>query len=195
MQGMTEQDSLHERGRALEDEYFRRKDQELIARLREKASAEDAQRALGDSTGVRDPEVLHELQALGFTPDTVSLLPLMPVLQVAWAEGGITPLERDLIERLATSRGIAPGSAADAQLMDWLANKPGDDVFAGAGRLIRALLDVGSTVVSSLSAEDLVAYCEKVASASGGIFGLGRISLEERSLLASIATDLKDRQR
>lgn len=191
---MSSDDSLRDRGRALEDEYFRRKDQELIEKIRRKSAAEDTQRALGASTGLSDPELLHELQALGFTPETIALLPLMPVLQVAWAEGGVTPLERDLIERLATARGIAPGSPADAQLMDWLANKPGDDVFEGAGRLIRALLEAGSDVMGALSADDLVGYCEKVAAASGGIFGLGRVSVEERALLASIASDLKGRR-
>jgi len=192
---MGTHDGLHDRGRALEEEYFRRKDQELIAKLRARAASEEAQRALGASTGVVDPEVLHELLALGFTPETVALLPLMPVLQVAWAEGGVTPVERMLIEKLATTRGIVPGSPADAQLMDWLANKPAGDVFAGASRLIRALLASGSDVVANLTADDLVDYCEKVASASGGIFGLiGRISPEEKVLLGSIADDLRGRK-
>lgn len=192
---MSERDGLHDRGRALEEEYFRRKDRELVERLRQKAADEQAQRALGASTGVTDPEVLHELQAMGFTPETVELLPLMPVLQVAWAEGGVTAVERHLIEKLANARGIAPGSPADAQLMDWLANKPSDAAFAGAARLVRALLSSGSDVVADLSAEALVELCEQVASASGGIFGLGRISPDERELLASIAADLKGRTR
>jgi len=191
---MSDHDALHDRGRALEEEYFRRKDRELIEKLRQKAAAEDAQRALGASTGVADPEVLHELQALGFTPDTVALLPMLPVLQVAWAEGGVTPVERMLIEKLATARGIEPGGAADAQLMDWLANKPGDDVFQGATRLIRALVESGARVVADLSAADLVDYCEQVASASGGILGMGRVSAEEKQLLASIAADLEGRK-
>jgi hypothetical protein len=195
MRSMSTHDGLHERGRALEEEYFRRKDQELIARLRAKAASDAEQRALGASAGVTDPEVLHELQALGFTPDTVPLLPLMPVLQVAWAEGGVTPVERMLIENLATARGIAPGSPADAQLMDWLANKPSDEVLAGATRLIRALLDSGADVVADLTADDLVDHCEKVAAASGGIFGLiGRVSAEEKALLGSIADALKGRR-
>ncbi len=191
---MSTHDAFQDRGRAIEEEYFRRKDQELVEKLRLKAAAEEAQRALGQSTGVLDPEVLNELMALGFTPDTVALLPLMPVLQVAWAEGGVTPLERDLIERLATARGIAAGGAADAQLMDWLANRPSDAVFQGASRLIGALMESGSGVVSDLNAAELVAYCEKVAHASGGIFGLGKVSIEERALLASIASDLKGRK-
>lgn len=191
---MSTHDAFQDRGRALEEEYFRRKDQELVEKLRQKAAAEEAQRALGQSTGVADPELLRELMALGFTPDTVALLPLMPVLQVAWAEGGVTPLERDLIERLATARGIAAGGPADAQLMDWLANKPPEAVFQGASRLIGALMESGSGVVSNLNAADLVALCEQVAHASGGIFGLGKVSIEERALLASIASDLKGRK-
>ncbi len=191
---MSEHDSLHERGRALEDEYFHRKDRELIEKIRRKAATEEAERALGASAGISDPEVLHELQALGFTPETIALLPLVPVLQVAWAEGGVTPVERHLIEKLANARGIAPGSGADAQLMDWLANKPSDEVFRGAARLTQALLESGSSVVANLRADQLVEYCEQVASASGGIFGLGRVSVEERTLLASIAADLKGRK-
>lgn len=192
---MSEHDSLHERGRALEDEYFRRKDRELIEKMRRKAAAEEAERALGTSTGISDPDVLRELQALGFTPETVALLPIVPVLQVAWAEGGVTPVERLLIEKLATARGIAPGSGADAQLMDWLANKPSEEVFRGAARLTQALMNSGSSVVADLRADQLVDYCEQIASASGGIFGLGRVSPEERTLLASIAADLGGRKR
>lgn len=191
---MSDHDSLKERGHALEEEYFRRKDRELIEKMRAKAEAESAQRSLGVAAGISDPALVSELLALGFTPDTISLLPLVPVLQVAWAEGGVTPVERDLVEKLANARGIAPGSPADAQLMDWLANRPSDEVFAGATRLIGAMLAEGASIVSDLSADTLVSYCEKVAAASGGFLGRGRVSADERDLLSSIAADLKERR-
>jgi hypothetical protein len=41
---MAEHDSIAERGRALEDEYFRRKDRELIERMKRAASDEAARR-------------------------------------------------------------------------------------------------------------------------------------------------------
>lgn len=187
-------DGLHDRGRALEDAYFHKKDQELVEKLRQKAAAVEAQRALGATTGLTDPDLLKELDDLGFTPETIGLLPLVPVLQMAWAEGGVTPRERDLVETLANARGIAPGSPADAQLMDWLANRPSDRLFEGAIRLVRALLAAGSDVVADLSAHDLVKYCESVASVSGGIFGLGKITFEEREILHSLASDLEGRR-
>ncbi|MQA29113.1 MAG: hypothetical protein GEU82_04635 [Luteitalea sp.] len=191
---MSTDDQLGKRGRALEEDYFRRKDQELIEKMREKVAAERAQQALGATTGLTDPALLQELQTLGFTLDTVSLLPLVPVLQVAWAEGGVTAGERNLIRRLAEVRGIKTGTPADAQLTSWLEHRPPDAVFAGAGRLIRAMMETNADVVGDLSADDLVAYSEKVAAASGGVFGIGRVSGEERELLASIAADLKGRR-
>jgi hypothetical protein len=191
---MGTDDALGKRGRALEDDYFRRKDQQLLEKMRTEMAAKKTQQALGAATGLTDPVLLQELQALGFTLDTVCLLPLVPLLQVGWAEGGVTQAERDLIRKFADARGIAAGSPADAQLTDWLAHRPPEEVFAGAGRLIHALLVTGAEVVADLSAVDLVEYCEKVAAASGGVLGLGRVSGEERALLASIAADLKGRR-
>ena len=117
---------------------------------------------------------------------------LVPVVQVAWAEGGVTAAERGLISRLARARGIQDGSAADRQLADWLDRRPGVQVFAQATRLIRAMLAVPGP--GDLSADDLVGHCESIADASGGMLGIiGRVSAEERGILAIIAAGLKGR--
>src|SRR5688572_15264531 len=117
---MTEHDSLAERGRALEEEYFRQRDRELIEKMRQAAAAAEARAGLGEKTGIQDPALLDELRSLGFTPDTVVLLPLVPILEVAWAESGITGAERELIVKLARQRGVEENSAADAQLHQWM---------------------------------------------------------------------------
>ena len=195
---MSEHDSLAERGRALEEEYFRKKDRELVEKMRRAAAADQARGELSKQTGISDPAVLAELQELGFTGETVILLPLVPVVELAWAEGGITPAERHLLVSLARNRGITEGSAADRQLTVWMADRPAPVVFAKAGRLISALLSSESSAVShGLTVEQLVHYCEQIASASGGILGLPirAVSLEERNLLTRIASDLKTRQR
>lgn len=190
-------DSLAERGRALEDEYFRKRDRELIEKMRQAAATDQARAELGQKTGVHDPAVLDELQNLGFTPETVILLPLVPLFEIAWAEGGITQAERDLIVKLARHRGVTEHSVADRQMTEWLTTRPSPAVFARAGRLTAALLESGSDqVTSGLTADDVVAYCEKIAAASGGIFGLrlGSISPDEKSLLSRIASELNARR-
>lgn len=178
-------------GRSREEEYFWKKDQELIEKLRRAASAEQAKRDLGAKVGLTDPQMIEELQALGFTTDTVVLLPLMPLVQVAWAEGGVSDAERQLIVNLARSRGIIEDSGADRQLSAWLASRPEAQVFTRATRLIRAMLDTPTAGHADLTIEGLVKYCESIAAASGGILGIKRISSEERALLSTIATELR----
>jgi hypothetical protein len=179
-----------ERGRALEDDYFRKRDRELIEKMRRSAAVDGARDELSQRTGLQDAD-LEELRALGFTADTASLLPLIPLVQVAWAEGGVSDAERTLILRLARERGIAEGSAADGQLSDWLASPPNPEVFTRAYRLIAAMLDGPAAGTHGLTADDLVSYSERIAAASGGILGLNRVSREERALLAAIAQSLK----
>jgi hypothetical protein len=189
---MAEKDVFAERGRSLEDDYFRRRDRELIEKMKAAAAADEVRREMEARTGLTDPDLLRELQELGFSPDTVALLPLVPAVQMAWAEGGITPAERTMLIELARSRGIAHNTPADQLLQDWLADRPDDSVFARATRLIRAMLSADQQR-SDLTADDLVKYCESIASASGGILGIGKISAEERALLSTLAAELRTR--
>jgi hypothetical protein len=189
---MADPNPLAERGRSLEEDYFRKRDRELLERMRAAAAADEARKQLGSVTGLEGADV-DELRALGFTPDTISLLPIVPLLQVAWAEGGVSAEERTLIVQLARSRGIEEGSAADAQLTRWMSDAPPASVFAGATRLVNAMIDVPGSTAGGLTRDELVAYCERVAAASGGFLGMKKISAEERALITSISQDLKKR--
>ena len=179
--------------RKREEEYFRRKDRELLERMRKEAEAASARKELEAATGIRDAESLKELEELGFSPRTIVLLPLVPVLQVAWAEGGISAAEREMIVKLARSRDVEPGSEADAQLQEWLERRPSEGTFRRAGRLIAAMLDHHEGAEFQVSADDLLKYCEQIAQASGGIFGIGSVSSEEKVALQQIAAQLKKR--
>ena len=188
---MSNTDGITDEVRKREEEYFRRKDRELIERMRQQTEAASARQAIESATGIHDPESLRDLEALGFTPRTITLLPLVPVLQVAWAEGSVTSAERELILNLARARGIEAGSDADAQLQEWLDRRPPNDVFAKAGRLIGAMLDHPEGAEMHVSAADLLKYCEQIAHASGGVFGFGSVSAEEKVALQEVASQLK----
>jgi len=179
--------------RANEEEYFQRKDRELIEKIRQQAKVRQQLRELGEKIGITDPEISRELAELGFTPETVKLLPLIPVLEMAWAEGGVTVPERKLVVEVARARGIEEGSAADRQLADWLERPPNEGVFRRAGRLIGALFESGGRF--ELTPDDIIKYCEAIADASGGVFGLRRVSAEERATLGRIANEIKSRQK
>jgi len=178
--------------RAHEEEYFQRKDRELIEKIRQQAKVQQQLREIGEKIGVTDPEISRELAELGFTPETVRLLPLMPVLEMAWAEGEVTASERKLVVEVARARGVEDGSAADRQLVDWLERRPVPSVFRRASRLIGALFGTG--VQFHVTPEDIIKHCEAIADASGGLFGIRRVSAEERATLGRIASEIKSRQ-
>lgn len=188
---VTDDDALAGKKRKHEEEYFKKRDHELIEKMRRATAAQQSRQAMEEKTGLHDPELLNELEALGFTPETIRLLPLVPLLQVAWAEGGVSGPERKQILAVAHARGVTSGSPAHAQLDAWLTARPTQSTFDGATRLIRAMLAAHSAELHDLGADDLVKYCERIAAASGGVFGIGKVSTQERDALSRIAQALK----
>jgi hypothetical protein len=188
---VVDKDAFADRGRSLEDEYFHRKEKEVIDKMRRKAAADAERQRLGEQAGVADDEVLRDLQELGYTAETVMLLHLVPLIQTAWAEGGITPKERDLVVQAARKRGVAAGSAADAQLSRWLEEKPSDQFFQSTLRMIRTILQAQSPEAREAGERDLLSLATAIASASGGIVGFRAVSDEERQILAHINDELK----
>jgi hypothetical protein len=188
---VTDRDAFAERGHSLEEEYFHRKEKEVIEKMRVRAAAEEQRRRLGEESGVADEDVLHDLQDLGYTPETVMLLHLVPLIQTAWAEGGVSQKARDLIVTAARSRGIVAGSPADQQLELWLARRPSDDLFEKTLRAIRTILEAQPADARAAGEKDLLSLATAIAAASGGIVGFRAVSDEERQILAHISDELK----
>jgi hypothetical protein len=126
---MPDKDAFAERRRGLEEEYFHKKEKELLEKLRRRLQAEAERERMAEVLGVQDTEILSDLHSMGYTRDTVALLHVIPLVQVAWADGDVTERERDLILELARARGIEDGSAARKQLADWLTQRPPEGFF------------------------------------------------------------------
>lgn len=187
---MTEKDAFAGRKKGQEEEYFRKQEQALIEQMRARQQAEAERRQMAEALGLADDEILRELQSLGYTRETVSLLHLAPLVQVVWAGGKVTDGERRLIYDLARSRGIEAGSPADQRLTEWLNERPAGDFFERTLRIIRALLQALPPDERAASHSDLLSRCAQVAAASGGILGLGKVSEDEQALLDRIAAEL-----
>jgi hypothetical protein len=188
---VAEKGFLEDRRRSQEEEYFHKRELELIAKLQQRGRDEAARQRMAEHTGVADEEILRDLETLGYTPETVMLLHLVPLLQVAWAEGGVSDRERALIVEAARARGIEHGSAADRQLATWLTSRPPSELFEKTLRAIGAILQVTPAEQRETSQRDLLSYSTAIASASGGILGLGKISSAERRVLERICEEIE----
>ncbi len=189
---MSNKDAFAERERALEDEYFRRRERELIEKMRRRAALEAERQQMADIAGTADQEVLQELQELGYTRETVVLLHLLPLVQVAWAEWGVSARERQLILNVAKLRGVEPGGAAYEQLIQWLEHRPTEEFAEKTLRLISAMLQALPPEKGDSAKRDLVAYCTRVAEVSGGMLGFANnVSKDERAMLEHIVAELE----
>jgi hypothetical protein len=193
---MMDKDIFKERERSLEDEYFRTHDAKLIEKLRERGKVEEIAEALAVKLQIDDPALLRRIMALGVTLDTGAAFLLAPLVQVAWAEGGVTDREREKVLRIATERGIDPSSPAYAQLQEWLRTRPAEAIFDTAVEAIKTGLSVLTPAERADRIKRIVDACREVASASGGLgklLGLGTgISSEEESILDAMAATLRD---
>jgi hypothetical protein len=177
-------DAMARRGKGLEEEYFHRKEKELLEKLRKQRTAESERQELANATGIPNEELLNTLQELGYTRDTVALLHFVPLLQVAWADNSVSHQEREMVLEAARLHGVAEDSAAYQQLTGWLDHRPSEEFFEKTLRIIGDFLETAPESAGAPDRQGLLDKCMRVAEASGGILGFGKkISPEEKALL------------
>ena len=187
-------DLFKDRERASEEEYARKRDAELIQKMREKAALEEVASALGKALQVENPELVRRVIELGIQPGTGAALLLAPLVQVAWAEGKVTDKEREVVFRLAASRGVEKESTSGAQLAAWLDRRPSDAVFATALDVIKAGIAHLTPQERAGRIDEYAKACREVSEASGGLskaFGGSGVSSEERSVLDQVTAALR----
>ncbi|MBX7222804.1 MAG: hypothetical protein K1Y36_22840 [Blastocatellia bacterium] len=191
---MTNQAMFSDPRKSNREESFRQIEQALIGKMRQRSEQATEHWELTAIVGVADEEILTLLHKLGFTRETIGILHLVPLIQVAWASGFVTAREREMVLMLSEQRGIQNGSLAWKQLIHWMDEQPSDDFFQTSLRIIRHILNTLTKTDQNLICASLLGFCIRLAQTSGGFLGLGsNISEGERAALDQIADELMRR--
>jgi len=187
---------FEDREHAMEANYFRQQDARLIERLRKNAKLDDIAAALADKLKVDNPDLLLKAREIGITADTAPAFFLAPLVQVAWAEGTPGEAESKAVLRQAEERGIETGSAAYAQLEQWLANRPAKELFDTALEVLRTGYSVLPRAERVERIDRVVDACRKVAFAAGRglapLLGVGKtVSRAEADAVGTIEAELR----
>ena len=186
---------FEDREKAAEANYFRQHDADLIKKLRDKADLDEIALALREKLQVDNPDLLQKVRDLGVTPDNAAAFFLAPLLQVAWAEGKVDKAEHATVLKIARRRGISEHSPAYAQLEQWLRERPSDTFFDTAVEVLKYGFAVLPPAEQEERTRTMVAACQEVAEASGGLgrlLGLGDgVSKVEDSTLDQINRALR----
>jgi hypothetical protein len=177
---------LGDKVRTLEDEFFRKEDQRFIQQLRELQEKAVSREALGKVSGIKNETILEKLFQLGIRAEVVAALALVPLVEVAWADGAIDERERREILARGEKSGIAPGSPAHALLQSWLERKPEPKLLSAWIHMVEGLCQqMTPEQVRALRAE-LIERARAVASASGGLLGVGKVSAAETDMIQQL---------
>lgn len=175
------------RARAFEEDYFRRKEVQLVEKLKAVFHRQRSAEQIRQETGITDPVVVDRLVALGLNGELMAAFKLFPLIEVAWADGHVDKAEIHAVLEAAEKNGIVQGSQAYAMLKNSLSDKPRLDGrkawFAFAAELRRTL----SEKELATFRQDLLAFARRVAEASGGILGIVlTVSSDEKRVLDAI---------
>lgn len=178
--------TLEERGKALEDQFFEKENQEKLAALKDKLDAQRSKDDLRKASGMTDDAVLDKLVALGLKSNTIAALSLVPLIQVAWADGTIQDNERIAILQGAHGKGLEQGTDGYDLLQTWLRSRPSDDLFTAWEAYIKTLTGQLNEEQNRLLKNQIVGFAKMVAAAAGGILGFAKVSSEEERELKRI---------
>lgn len=175
-----------------EEAYFRQKEIELIEKLRRRFHQQQDHERLAEEVAVHDELILKAFEELGFTRETVTILHLVPLIQVAWSDGGVSEAERAKILEMAALRGVTPGTPGYLMLEQLLYTRPSDRAFDVCWRVIRAMFTAWPEDKRRAFEVSLPAYAAEVASVSGGLLGFRSISAQERTALQRVAREIAE---
>jgi hypothetical protein len=184
---MSEQ-VLAERRQALEEEFFQKKNEKLIARLRAEEAHRESKEELAQASGIEDDAILEKLVSMGIRARTLAPLALVPLVEVAWADGKMAAREAEAILEAAKGAGLDPTGPGYELLEGWLDEQPSAGLRDVWVKYTQALCETLSDEERQRLRADLIGRATRVAEAAGGFLGLGsKVSKTEEAVLEELA--------
>ena len=177
---------LRDRRTAFEEIFFAKQDAKVLAQLRRESERRAAVESLARASGIDDPELLDRLVELGLDARSWTALALVPLVEVAWADGNVDAKERAAILTAASEHGLHRTAPGHVLLESFLRNRPEASLFASWGGFMTELAAQLNPEERESVRSQILDRARRVAAAAGGILGIGSISDAEKRVLAAL---------
>ncbi len=179
--------TLESKGRLLEDKFFLEQDRILVQKLRELRKMEESKQALSAVSGITNAAVLQKLVELDIHPEILASLAVVPLVEVAWADGRVADRARAAIMEASAQNGLAKGSP-DYEILDrWLARRPAPELLEAWTHYVHGLCEMMAADEREALRRGLVERARRVAEAAGGFLGLtSPVSAAEQRMLDAL---------
>jgi hypothetical protein len=183
----TVSDAFERRRRSFEAEYFSRKEAHLVNKLKEVFSKKIDKEKVRKATGIKNERLLDNLVTLNVSGELLAAFNLLPLVEVAWADGAVDEREVRALMAALEQQGILPGTPAYSRME--FAIKHGPDPEAKKLWYLYA-----EELKNSLSArelaefrEDLLDTARTIANISGGLLNIAfTVSPNEQRVLEAV---------
>jgi hypothetical protein len=172
--------------RRLEESFFLNQDKNLIEKLKAMHQMKDAKKALSKASGIANDKILSTLVELEIRPEILASLTLLPLIEVAWADGEIDSQEKKAILLAASKTRFAKGSVNYDLLKQWIDHKPTPRLFSAWFEYIQGICESLSEKEIRELKNEIMNHTREIAKASGGFLGMGigeMISDAEKAML------------
>lgn len=180
-------DIFEVRRKSIEEAYFRKRDAQLVDKLKGVFQQKIEKESLRQKTGITDERVLDNLVALDLSGELMGAFTMLPLLEIAWADGQVDEREVRAVLAAAEQRGVAPGSPAHGMLEEALKNRVRSDARKAWYMYAAELCKVLSPEDLAAFRKDLLDSAMQVAQASGGLLNVAfTVSPNEKKVLEAI---------
>jgi hypothetical protein len=142
----------------------------------------------GRRWGVTETELSEALRSLGMDRESGRALALLPLVQVAWADGAVQEAEQRLILELAQDR-FSLDDEGRRMLRNWLTHRP-TPAYSRRGQQVLVELCRFEGAEGDQQLRAVVDFAKDVAKAAGGYFGFGAVGVTEAEAIEAVAAAL-----
>lgn len=177
---------LHAKARALTDSFFAEQNARILEELRAAVVVEEKKKEFREYLNIENEEVLDALVELAIEPETLVAFTLIPLVEVAWADGEIQSKEQDAILKAAIEWGVEEDSPTHRLLRNWLQTPLDPKLFETWENYIRELnASIGDRTRVHVKTS-ILGRARSIAEAAGGFLGIASISEKEKAMLAKL---------
>jgi hypothetical protein len=183
---MIRRNTQEEKSLRLFELHFLKQELRDIEQYRKRCIDQEERTRLRRSAQIHSRALEDRLHREGFRGETVMALEWFPVAKAAWASGSVTHQEKQEVQLVLGELGLGDSREASQLLDDWLRKEPPDALWGLWEQFTMARSRAIDPGEFQERAQKIHQACFRVASASGGILGMGRISVAEHRVLRRV---------
>ncbi|MBF0443485.1 MAG: TerB family tellurite resistance protein, partial [Oligoflexales bacterium] len=140
---------------------------------------------------IKNQKVLERFYEMQLPVDIVAALAVVPLIEVAWADGKVDEKERAKILNNSATLGIEKGSIEYQLVEQWLLHRPDPKMLSAWTTYIEGICHDLADADKKILEDTLLEHVYDVARASGGILGteLGnKVSSKEQKVIDMLSS-------